>query len=187
MKKTTRRYLFAGALIFNILFFILCGYGNAHQEHTASYLDPFLGVLAVAVLAYGEMNLITQLYFRNKYRCLTIRIFDKKFPVQCAALTLYYVGIMAYLSVALFDFSSSYLAIFALALCPLWLTGSKTLWTSETEEESYYLDDLGKWYVVSKVTENDAVVEITGTAPGDRERTMTHYKNKAVEREDQRE
>jgi len=187
MKKNTRKYLFAGALVFNILFFLLCGYQNAHQEHTATYLDPFLGVIAVVVLAYGEKNLITQFYFRNKYKQLNRRTFDKKFPVQCAALALYYAGSLAYLAVALYDFSVSYLAIFAMALCPLWLNGSNTLWTGEIGEESFYLDDRGKWYVVSQVTENEAIVEITGTAPGDRERTITHYKNKTAEREDQRE
>lgn len=186
MQKSTRKYIFTTAVIFNILFFILCGYGKVHQEHTATYLDPFLGVIAVVVLACGEMNLITQIYLRNKYKHLSIRTFDKKFPVQIASLVVYYVGSLLYLSVALFDFSASYLSIFAMVLCPLWLFGSKTLWTGETGEESYYLDDLAKWYVVSKVTENDAVIEITGVAPGDRERTITHYKNKAVEREDQR-
>jgi len=184
MQKNTRKYIFTTALVFNILFFILCGYGKVHQEHTATYLDPFLGAIAVAVLAYGEMNLITQLYLRNKYKHLAIRTFDKKFPVQFATLVIYYVGSLVYLSVALFDFSASYLSVFAMALCPLWLTGSKTLWTGETGEESFYLDDTGKWYVVSKVTENDSVVEITGAAPGDRERTITHFKSKMAERED---
>lgn len=184
MKKNTRKYIFVGALVFNILFFILCGYGRVHQEHTATYLDPFLGAIAVALLAYGEMKLITQIYLRNKYKHLTIRTFDKKFPVQLAAVLVYYVGSLVYLSVALFDFSASYLSIFAMVISPLWLTGSKTLWTGEAGEESYYLDDMAKWYVVSKVTENESVVEITGTPIGDRERTITHFKSKMAERED---
>ena len=92
MKKNTGKYIFLGAVAFNILFFLLCGYGKVHQEHTATYLDPFLGAVAVALLAYGEKNLITQLYLRSKYKHLTIRTFYKKFPVQLAAVIVYYVG-----------------------------------------------------------------------------------------------
>lgn len=179
MKKTTKPLILLAAVGFNIIFFLLCGYGKVHQPDTASYLDPFLGAIAVAVLAYGETSLILQLYFRSKYSSLECRTFDKKFWRQCIVLGLYYVCALAYLSVMIYDFTVSYIAIFAIVLCPFWMTGgSRTLWTGHTGEDSYYLDDLGKWYVVSNVMENDDVVEIKCAAPGDRERTITIAKKK---------
>lgn len=178
MKKNTRPTIFFAAVVCNIIFFLLCGYGKVQQPDTASYLDPFLGVLAIAVLAYGETSLITQLYLKNKYKGLECRMFDIKFWRQCILFTVYYVGCLIYLSVMIYDFSVSYISIFALALCPLWMTGSRTLWVGERGEASYYLDDLGKWYVVSNVMENDDVVEIKCAAPGDRERTITIAKKK---------
>ncbi len=173
MKKGTKGAVFVAAMLFNILFFILCGYGKAQQPETASYLDPFLGAIAVAVLAYGETSLLLQLYFRSKYKNLKCRTFDKKFWRQCILFVAYYVGCLAYLSIMLYDFSVSYIAIFAIAFCPLWMTGSRTLWTGEKGEDSYYMDDLATWYVVSNVMENDDVVEITCAAPGDRERIIS--------------
>jgi len=53
------------------------------------------------------------------------------------------------------------------------MTGSRTLWTGEKGEDSYYMDDLATWYVVSNVMENDDVVEITCAAPGDRGRIIS--------------
>ena len=173
MKKETRPIIFVAALLANIAFFILCGYGKVQQPETAIYLDPFLGAIAVAVLAYGETNLIFQLYCMRKYKGLTIRRFDIKFWRQCMLFVVYYVACLVYISVMLYEFSSSYIAIFAIVLCPLWMTGSRTLWTGETGEASYFLDELGKWYVVSNVMENDDVVEIKCAAPGDRERTIS--------------
>ena len=41
---------FAAAAV-NIIFFLLCGYGQVMNPNEASYLDPFLGVIAVVVLA----------------------------------------------------------------------------------------------------------------------------------------
>lgn len=179
MKKTTKLCIFLTAAFINILFFLLCGYGMVQQPDTASYLDPFFGAIAIAVLAYGETSLVLQLYFRSKYSRLECRTFDKKFWRQCIVLAAYYVAGIIYLSVMIYDFSVSYLSIFAIILCPLWMTGgSRTLWTGHTGEESYYLDDMGKWYVVSNVMENDDVVEIKCTAPGDRERTITIAKKK---------
>ena len=178
MKKEVKSIAFIATLLFNIAFFLLCGYGKVHQPQTATYLDPFLGTIAVAVLAYGETNLILQLYCVTKYKALAIRRFDIKFFRQCSLFIVYYVACLVYLSVMLYEFSVSYIAIFALVLCPLWMTGSRTLWTGEQGEASYFLDELGKWYVVSNVMENDDVVEIKCAAPGDRERTITIAKKK---------
>lgn len=178
MKKGTKAVIFVTVMLFNILFFLLCGYGSVHQPDVASYLDPFLGAIAVAVLAYGETSLIIQLYFANRYKGLKVRRFDRKFWRQCILFAVYYVGCLLYLSVMIYDFSVVYIAIFAIILCTLWMTGSRTLWTGEIGEESYYLDDMGKWYVVSNVVENDDVVEIKCAAPGDRERTITIAKRK---------
>lgn len=178
MKKGIKLLIFVVAALVNIIFFMLCGYGRVQQPETASYLDPFLGVIAVAVLAYGETSLILQLYCRSKYSGLKCRAFDKKFWRQCIMFAVYYAGSLGYLSVMIYDFSVAYIAIFAMVLCPLWITGSRTLWMGHTGEESYYLDDTGKWYVVSNVMENDDVVEIKCAAPGDRERTITIAKKK---------
>ena len=105
-------------------------------------------------------------------------MFDMKFWRQCILFAVYYVGCLIYLSVMIYNYSVSYISIFALVLCPLWMTGSRILWMGEQGEESYYLDDLGKWYVVSNVMENDDVVEMKCAAPGDRERTITIAKKK---------
>lgn len=180
MTKGTKQLIFVAAVFVNIVFFLLCGYGKVQQPDTASYLDPFLGAIAVAVLAYGETSVTVQLYLRNKYQRLKRRAFDIKFWRQCILFTLYYVGSVLYLSVALYDFSPSYISIFAMVLCPLWMTGSRTLWTGDAGEDSYYLDDLGKWYVVSNVMENEDVVEIRCAALGDRERVITIAKKKGM-------
>jgi len=178
MKKTTKPAIFVSAVAFNIIFLLLCGYGKVQIPNTASYIDPFLGSIAVAVLAYGETNLLVQLYFRSKYKALAIRCFDIKFWRQCVLFALYYIGSLVFLFVSVSVYEAGYLSVFALALCPLWMTGSRTLWTGEAGEGSYYLDDMAKWYEVRNVMENDDVIEITCKAPGDRERTISIAKKK---------
>ena len=91
MKKSTKPILFFAAAAFNIIFFLLCGYGKVKIPNTASYLDPFLGAVAVALLAYGETNLLVQLYFRSKYHTLKCRTFDVKFWRQLLVIMAYYV------------------------------------------------------------------------------------------------
>lgn len=179
MKKTTKLLIFVAALICNTAFLLLSGYGQIHHEETNTYLDPFLGVAAVVVLALGCTGVGVQLYFRSKYCHMERRTFDWKFLRQCLVLAIYYVGSVIYLSVMTYNFMVSYLSIFAIALSPLWMMGgSRTLWQSRGGGEAYYLDDSGKWYVVHEVTENDYVVEIKCTAPGDRDRTVTIEKGK---------
>ncbi len=179
MKKTTKPLLFFAAAAFNIIFFLLCGYGKVRHPDTASYLDPFLGVLAVLALAYGEMKVGAQLYCRYKYTHLKCRTFDMKFWRQLIAIVVYYVCSLVYLSAAVTIYKASYLSIFAIVLSPLWLTGgSRTLWSGHTGEEAFYLDESAKWYEVSNVMENDDVVEIMCQAPGDRERTISIAKKK---------
>jgi hypothetical protein len=179
MKKSTKLIGFVIALLCNTAFLLLCGYGKIHHEETVTYWDPLLGVVAVLVLACGNISVVVQLYLRSQYRHLKRRTFDLKFWRQCILLVIYYVGSVFYLSVMRFDFMVSYLSIFAIALSPLWLLGgSRTLWRSQDDEGSYYLDDLGKWYEVHAVTENDYRMEIRCTAPGDRERTITVEKKK---------
>ena len=179
MKKTTKWLIFVVALLCNTAFLLFCGYGKIHHEETVTYWDPFLGVVAVLVLACGNISVAVQLYFRGKYRYLKCRTFDLKFWRQCLLLTIYYIGSLWYLSAMTYDFMVSYLSIFAIALSPLWLLGgSRTLWWLQDGGESYYLDDFGKWYEVHAVTENDNVVELKCTAPGDRDRTVTIEKKK---------
>jgi len=174
MKKTTKLLIFVATLICNTVFLLLCGYGQIHHEETATYLDPILGVVAVIVLALGNVGAFVQVYFRSKYRHLKCSSFDLKFWRQCVLLAIYYIGSLWYLSAMTFDFMVSYLSLFAISLSPLWLLGgSRTLWRAKDGGEAYYLDDRGKWYEVHEVTENDYVVEIRCTAPGDRERTIT--------------
>ena len=173
MKKYTKLIIFFLAAAVNVVFFLLCGYGKVQMPNTSNLLDPLLGIIAVAALAFGEMRLITQLYFRGKYREMRIRTFDFKFLRQCFAIVAYYVGTLAYLAMATTIYKAGYISVFAIALCPLWMIGGRTLWTGETGEESYYLDDTAKWYVVSNVMENDDVLEIKCKAPNDRERTIS--------------
>ncbi|MBO5177734.1 MAG: hypothetical protein J6C07_09775 [Lachnospiraceae bacterium] len=179
MKKSTKPILFFAAAAVNIIFFLLCGYGKIQQPDTASYLDPFLGTVAVAVLAYGEVNLLIQLYFRSKYHMLKRRTFDMKFWRQLIVIVAYYIGTLVYLATSVMIYKAGYISVFAIVLSPLWLIGgSRTLWTDHSGEESYYLDESTKWYKVSNVMENDDVVEITCKAPDDRERTISIAKKK---------
>lgn len=179
MKKNSKWLLFIAAVVVNTAFFVLCDYGKVRHPDTASYLDPFLGVLAVIALAFGEVKVGIQLYYRNKYRNLKHRFFDFKLLRQCAALIIYYAGSLIYLAAAITIYKASYLSVFALVLCPLWLSGgSRILWIGDKGEDSYYLDETTKWYEVSNVTENDDVVEIKCKAPGDRERTISIAKKK---------
>ena len=179
MKKTTKPAIFFAAVAINIVFFLLCGYGKVHHPDTATYLDPFLGAIAVAVLAYGETGAALQLYFRSRYNRLTCRTFDIKFWRQCILLVIYYAGSLIYLSASPSVYKASFLSVFAIILSPLWMTGgSRTLWMGHTGEESFYLDESAKWYEVSNVMENDDVVEIMCKAPGDRERTISIAKKK---------
>ena len=174
MKKSTKPILFFAAAAFNIIFFLLCGYGKVKIPNTASYLDPFLGAVAVALLAYGETNLLVQLYFRSKYHTLKCRTFDVKFWRQLLVIMAYYIGTLVYLAAATMVYKAGYISIFAIVLSPLWLSGgSRTLWMDHSGEEAYYLDEAAKWYKVSNVMENDDVVEIKCQAPGDRERTIS--------------
>lgn len=179
MKKSTKLMGFIVALVVNTAFLLLCGYGQIHHEETVTYWDPILGVVAVLVLACGNISVAVQLYYRSKYRYLKRRAFDWRFWRQCLFLTVYYIGSVCYLSVMWYDFMVSYLSIFAIALSPFWLLGgSRTLWRSQNEEESYYLDDFGKWYEVHGLNESNGMVEIRCIAPGDRERTVTIEKKK---------
>ena len=179
MKKITKPIIFCVALVINIFFFWLLEYGKVVHPDTASYLDPFLGVLAVLALSYGEMKFGVQLYCRGKYTHLKRRVFDFKFWRQGLSLAAYYIGSLVYLSVAITIYKASYLSVFALVLSPLWLTGcSRTLWSGHTGEESFYLDESAKWYKVSNVMENEEVIEIKCQAPGDRERTISIAKKK---------
>ena len=179
MKKMMKWLFFAVAVALNTLFLIACDYGKVQHPDTASYVDPFFGVLAVAALAFGEAKVGVQLYYRCKYKNLDCRSFDMKFWRQCSALAVYYIGSLVYLSAAITIYRASYLSIFAIILCPLWLAGgSRTLWTGDVGEDSFYLDESAKWYEVSNVMENDDVVEIKCKAPGDRERTISIVKKK---------
>ena len=179
MNKKAKLILYVALVGINIFFFWLCDYGKIQHPDTASYLDPFLGVLAILLLAYGEMKLGIQLYYRARYTHLKRRAFDMKFWRQLLSLAAYYVGSLVYLSVAITIYKASYISIFALVLSPLWLSGgSRTLWSGHTGEESFYLDESAKWYEVKNVMENDDVVEIKCQAPGDRERTISIAKKK---------
>lgn len=179
MNKTKKLLCFAVALIGNTTFLLLCGYGKIHHPDTATYWDPVLGAVAVLVLACGNTAVAVQVYFRIKYRHLKRRAFDWKFWRQSLLLTIYYIGSLWYLSAMTYEFMVSYLSLFAIALSPLWLLGgSRTLWRAKDGKEAYYLDDFGKWYEVHAVTENDNVVELKCTAPGDRDRTITIEKKK---------
>jgi len=179
MKKSTKLICFVVALICNTAFLRLCGYGKIHHEETVTYWDPLLGIVAVIVLTCGNISVIVQLYLRSKYRYLKRRTFDLKFWRQCLLLTIYYIGSVCYLSVMRYDFMVSYLSIFAIALSPLWLLGgSRTLWWSQDDGESYFLDDFGKWYEVSEVSGNDSTVEIKYTPPDGSVRSVTIEKKK---------
>lgn len=173
MKKQTTFIIFLAAAV-NIIFFLVCDYGKVQVPDTSRLLDPILGALAVAALAFGEAKVIVQIYFRDKYRKMKARTFDMKFWKQCFAIVLYYVGNIVFLAASHSIYKAGYISIFALVLSPLWLSGgSRVLWTDHSGEEAYFLDESTKWYKVSKLMENDDVLEITCQAPGDRERTIS--------------
>ena len=179
MKKSTKLMGFIVALVVNTAFLLLCGYGQLHHEETVTHWDPLLGIVAVLVLACGNVSVWVQLYYRDRYRHLNRRVLDWKFWRQCLVLVIYYIGSVCYLSVMRFDFMVSYLSIFAIALSPLWLLGgSRTLWQSQDGEVAYYLDDFGKWYEVSEVREHDDKVEIKCTPPDGSVRAVTVEKRK---------
>lgn len=179
MENYKKSLFYVAAVIANAAFFTLCDYGKVHHPDTASYLDSFLGIVAVVALSAGVARVGVQIYYRCKYKNLNCRTFDMKFWRQCSALAVYYIGSLVYLAVAYSIYKASYLSIFALVLCPLWMTGSsRTLWTGDAGEDSFYLDETTKWYEVSNIMENDDVVEIKCQAPGDRERTISIAKKK---------
>lgn len=126
-------------------------------------------------LAVGESSVIWQLLLKDRFRSLKRRRFDYKLWRQCIAIFLYYAISIVFVSAIVYTYSVFYIAVFALILCPFWVTGSRTLWMGE---EAYYLNDLGRLYKVSKVMENDEVVEMLCQRPGDRERTITIAKKK---------
>lgn len=174
MEKYKKSLFYVAAVIANAAFFTLCEYGKVQHPDTASYLDSFLGIVAVVALSAGEASVGVQIYYRCKYKNLICRTFEMKFWRQCVLLVVYYVGSLVYLAVAFSIYKASYLSIFAIILCPLWLTGgSRILWTGDVGEASYYLDESAKWYEVRNIMENDDVVEITCKAPGDRERIIS--------------
>ena len=179
MENYKKSLFYVAAVIANAAFFTLCDYGKVHHPDTASYLDSFLGIVAVVALSAGVARVGVQIYYRCKYKNLNCRTFDMKFWRQCSALAVYYIGSLVYLAVAYSIYKASYLSIFAIILCPLWLPGgSRTLWRGHTGEDSFYLDETTKWYEVSNIMENDDVVEIKCQAPGDRERTISIAKKK---------
>ena len=106
MKKTRKWIGFVVALLCNTAFLLLCGYGRIHHLDTATYWDPFLGVIAVFVLACGNLSIAVQLYFRSKYRHLKRWTFDRKFWRQCIVMAVYYAGSVFYLSVMMYEFMS---------------------------------------------------------------------------------
>lgn len=174
MKKQTKFIIFLAAAVANIIFFWVFDYGKVQVPDTSKLLDPILGVLAVLALAFGETNVISQIYFRDKYRKMKKRTFDIKFWRQCFVLFLYYVGTLVFLASSHSIYDAGYMSIFAIVLSPLWLSGgSRVLWTDHSGEEAYYINESAKWYKVSKVMENEDVLEITCQAPGDRERTIS--------------
>ena len=174
MEKYKKALFYVAAVITNAIFFVLCGYGKVQHPDTATYLDPFLGIVAIVALATGEASVGVQIYYRCKYKKLNSRTFDVKFWRQCALLVVYYVGSLVFLAASFSIYKASYLSVFAMVLSPLWLTGgSRILWTGDVGEASYYLDESAKWYEVRNIMENDDVVEITCKAPGDRERIIS--------------
>lgn len=173
--KQIRIIILVLTVAFNILFLNLCGFGKDLQPHTADYLDPIFAVITVVVLAVGESSVIWQFYLRDRFRNLQRRMFDFKLWRQCIAILLYYGISIALVSQIVYSYSVFYVAVFALILCPFWVGGSRILWMGE---EAYYLNDLGRLYKVSKVMENDEVVEMLCQRPGDRERTITIAKKK---------
>ena len=111
---------------------------------------------------------------------------------QCVALVSYYVIAIALVASVEYIYGTFYVAVAALVLSVFWMSGSRTLWletgaekviATESEEAEgrvigYYLAELGKFYEVKNVMENDDVIEMVCQARGDRERTITIAKKK---------
>ena len=175
MKKAAGYFL---ACVWNVLFFYLCGYWQQMHLNVEWFIDLFFGGLAVLLLAWGEVRVVWQIYYRKKFRAYTRRTFDNKFIRQCILLVLYHVVVSCLLLALVVVQSLFYMSLLAVALSTGWLVGSKTLWTSE--EASYYMTEGGKLYHVEAVTENTKVFEIACTRAGERDRTITIEKKTEI-------
>lgn len=204
MRKHTKIIVFIVTALFNALFLYLCGYGLQVQPHTNGLIEPVFGVIAIALLAVAETSVVQQVYLKDKFKKYQRRLFDYRLWRQCVALVFYYAVSIFLVVGAAYVYNVFYVAVAALVLSMLWMTGSRTLWLEtsaevgivcetektcaedggncETEGDNrvigYYLADLGKLYEVYSVMENDDVVEIFCRAQGDRERTITIAKKK---------
>jgi len=192
MRKHTKIIIFIATVIFNVAFLYLCGYGSQVQPHTNSLIEPFFAVVAVVLLGLGEMSVIQQLYLWDKFRECKRRMFDCKLIRQSIALVSYYIIAICLVASVEYIYGTFYVAVTALVLSAFWMTGSRTLWletgaekviATESEEAEgrvigYYLAELGKFYEVKNVMENDDVIEMVCQARGDRERTITIAKKK---------
>lgn len=166
------------ACVWNVLFFFLCGYWQQMYLNVEWFIDLFFGILAVILLALGEIGVFWQIYYRNRFRTCKREVFDKKFIRQCVLLVLYHIVVVGFISSIVYVQSVFYIALFAVVLSTGWLRGSKTLWTSQ--EDSYFLTETGKLYHVEAVTENAKVIEIACTALGERDRTITIEKKPEI-------
>lgn len=171
--------VFLATCMWNVLFFYLCGYWQQMHLNAEWFIDLFFGVLAVILMAFGEANVIWQIYYRNKLRTCTKKVFDKKYIRQCVLLMLYHAIVLYFLRVIVFVQSVFYISLLAVVLSLGWLRGSKTLWTSE--EASYFLTETGKLYHVESVMENEKVFELACTREGERDRTITIEKKAVIE------
>lgn len=192
MRKHTKVIMFLVTVLFNGAFLYLCGYGSQLQPHTNGVIEPFFGVVMIVLLGYGEVSVIQQLYLKDKFREYKRRLFDYRLLKQCVALVSYYVIAIALVASVEYIYGTFYVAVAALVLSVFWMSGSRTLWletgaekviATESEEAEgrvigYYLAELGKFYEVKNVMENDDVIEMVCQARGDRERTITIAKKK---------
>ena len=187
MNKTIKATIFLVAAVLNALFFYLCGYWQQIQFHTPTYqkIDWVCGILAVIILAMGEMYTLVQIYYRKKYTGMTKKVFGIRFWRQCILLVLFYVASLALMSNLLFTFIIYYIAVFAIVLSFGWMKGSAIIWTDESGSSGYYMTEKGVFYTVREIMENTQVWELACSRPGDRERIITIYK-KGTDRLDEK-
>ncbi len=179
MNKKRKAAIFVITIIVNVLFYYLCGYWQQMKYNITSYIDLLFGVLSLILLGVGEVSVAVQLFYRNKYKNLKKRVFELQFVRQCVLLILFYVCSLLFTKVLIFINTLFYLPILALCLSVFWTRGSRILWTGE--EESFYLSELGMFYRISNITENDDVIELTGIDKNNRDRNILIRKRNALE------
>lgn len=170
---------FVMMLVWNILFFFLCGYWQRIDVKMDRGVGLVSGIIAVIVIALGEASVIQQLYLGKKWKDYKKQVFENRMIKQIFLLIVFHIGLVLIVSNLINVDGIFYVAILGILLSMGWMSGSDILWTSE--EASYYLIGNGKIYNVENVMENTKVFELSCTRKGERDRVITIEKKEAID------